>query len=263
MQSAQNPRLHAKVSPAKSEKETGWDYITCIPNGGLLGIILGVIISFVLHNPFFKSIGFGLVIGCGLGLILYTILRISKRSDQNQLNKKAEKVNEQIAEKNTKILVQVPQRTLIVKKEIEHAKSNYEKTCNTLQRYYAKNIIYEKYRSLVPICMFYEYLASGRCSQLEGHEGAYNLYESEVKMQIIITKLSDIIERLDRIEDNQYTIAVAIRQSQQEISNLSNVVQQQAITLSNIENDTIVSNYYNRIIEMNTSYLAWLAYTDR
>lgn len=111
--------------------------------------------------------------------------------------------------------------------------------------------------------MFYEYLISGRCSQLEGHEGAYNLYESEARMQVIITKLNDIIERLDKIENNQYSIAVAIKQSQQEINELSSVVQQQVVTLNNIESDTTVSNYYNRITAINTSYLAWLAHNDR
>ena len=39
--------------------------------------------------------------------------------------------------------------------------------------------------------MFDEYLQSGRCYTLEGHEGAYNLYEEEKFKEIILTKLDD------------------------------------------------------------------------
>lgn len=84
---------------------------------------------------------------------------------------------------------------------------SYEKTCYLLEHLYAKNVIYEKYRyDLVAISMFAEYLNSERCYTLVGHEGAYNIYEHEIRMGLIISKLDEVIERLDRIEDNQYRL---------------------------------------------------------
>ena len=69
----------------------------------------------------------------------------------------------------------------------------YEKIIRNLVSFYSKNIIYPKYRGLVPIAAFYEYFNSGRCDTLTGHEGAYNIYETEIRMNIIIAKLDDCL----------------------------------------------------------------------
>lgn len=54
-------------------------------------------------------------------------------------------------------------------------------------------ILYPKYRNIVPVSMFIDYLASHRCEKLEGHEGAYNLYENELRLNSIITNQKIII----------------------------------------------------------------------
>lgn len=76
-----------------------------------------------------------------------------------------------------------------------------------LRRLYDLNIIHEKYRSLVPVTMFYEYFETGRCTTLTGHEGAYNLYEAELRQNIIIDKLDGIKDQLEDIKKNQYYLA--------------------------------------------------------
>ena len=61
----------------------------------------------------------------------------------------------------------------------------YDKTCTLLERMYNKGIIYEKYQyDLVAVSMFAEYFKFGRCSCLEGHEGAYNIYENEIRLGV-------------------------------------------------------------------------------
>lgn len=116
----------------------------------------------------------------------------------------------------------------------------YENTCFLLGNLYAKNVIFEKYRyDLVAISMFAEYLKSGRCYSLSGHEGAYNLYEHEIRMGIIISKLDEVIERLDRIENNQYRLFETINEIKNQqnriVSNMNNILKKQEIIIENTE----------------------------
>ncbi|MBR4711255.1 MAG: hypothetical protein IKP10_04430 [Clostridia bacterium] len=77
--------------------------------------------------------------------------------------------------------------------------------------YYAKDVIYPKYRALPALTSIYEYLSSGRCSTLTGADGAYNLYETETRQNIIIGQLSAVIENLEQIRTNQYVLYQEMR----------------------------------------------------
>ena len=60
------------------------------------------------------------------------------------------------------------------------------------------------------VCSICEYLESGRCSELGGPDGAYNLFEQEIRMNLIITQLGSILSKLDRIQANQAMLYDAI-----------------------------------------------------
>ena len=60
------------------------------------------------------------------------------------------------------------------------------------------------------MCSICEYLESGRCSELGGPDGAYNLFEQEIRMNLIITQLGLIISELDEIRENQAMLYDAI-----------------------------------------------------
>lgn len=100
---------------------------------------------------------------------------------------------------------------------------------SALEQLYSADVIYPKYRNLVAVTMIYEYLASGRCSELEGPNGAYNLYEMELRQNIIIGQLSSILERLEQIRGNQFTLYNELEKSNQEsarlLSDISNNVE--------------------------------------
>lgn len=72
------------------------------------------------------------------------------------------------------------------------------------------NILHPDYRNIVAVCSLCQYLDSERCYSLKGYDGAYNIYEQEKRMDIIITKLVDIIENLKQIQRNQQMIYNAI-----------------------------------------------------
>ena len=49
----------------------------------------------------------------------------------------------------------------------------------TLDSFYALNMIHPKYRNFSMVASLYEYFDTGRCVALEGPDGAYNLLETE------------------------------------------------------------------------------------
>ncbi|MBQ6825945.1 MAG: hypothetical protein IJP34_04725 [Clostridia bacterium] len=108
---------------------------------------------------------------------------------------------------------------------------------SSLEQLYNKDIIFPKYRNLVAISVISEYLTSGRCSELEGPNGAYNLYELELRQNIIINQLSSILSNLEQIKNNQYTLYQELKKSDAIINNL----------LANIGNQIAISNYYAQI----------------
>ena len=95
---------------------------------------------------------------------------------------------------------------IVINKEIEIAEKLLSDMISALQKIYGIGIVYAKYRNMVAMVTFYDYLASGRCETLAGPNGAYNRFEDEIKWNVIITKLDDIVVSLDKIQDNQFML---------------------------------------------------------
>ncbi|RGI45109.1 hypothetical protein DXB52_12965 [Ruminococcus sp. OM04-4AA] len=72
-----------------------------------------------------------------------------------------------------------------------------------------------------------------------------------------MTKLDDIISRLDTIIANQEELANEIIRSRNEANRIATTIEN---SLQNIENNEITRRYYEEITARNTSYLAWTAY---
>ena len=104
----------------------------------------------------------------------------------------------------------------------------------SLTKLYSQNIVYAKYRNLVAISTIYEYFDSGRCTELEGPNGAYNMYEGELRSNIIICSLSQIISDLGQIKNGQYALYEQIRRSNENVTHL----------LNNIYNAQMLTAYY-------------------
>lgn len=103
-----------------------------------------------------------------------------------------------------------------IKKEVLQAELSQMRELNaaskkTLEQIYNKKIIFPKYRNMVMVCSLYEYVCTGRCDTLEGHEGAYNLLELEIRLDKIVTRLDRVIEVLGRIQQSQYMVYSAIQ----------------------------------------------------
>lgn len=111
---------------------------------------------------------------------------------------------------------------------------------NALQNLYSANVIFPKYRNLVAITTINEYLESGRCSTLEGAEGAYNLYEMEMRQNIVIGQLSSIISNLEQIRSNQYSLY-------QELTKANQTVDEIVYELRKLNSTEKLNAYFNYV----------------
>ena len=106
-----------------------------------------------------------------------------------------------------------------------------------LQEFYGQNVIFPKYRNMVAIVTINEYLMSGRCFELEGPNGAYNLYEMELRQNIVISQLSNIISNLEQIRDNQFTLY-------QELVNANTIISDILHEIRVVGNNTKLTAYF-------------------
>lgn len=111
-----------------------------------------------------------------------------------------------------------------------------QKTIAARNELYAAGIIFGKYQNAVALSSFYEYLMSGRCEKLEGTNGAYNLYESEVRANRVIEQLDTVIDSLEQIKSNQYMMYSAMCSMKKELTQLNDTMNNALTAIYSIEN---------------------------
>ena len=97
----------------------------------------------------------------------------------------------------------------------QQVENSFISSRRNLEKMYSYNIVFPKYRNYVMVSSIYEYLCAGRCTTLEGHEGAYNILELEIRLDRIITQLDRILENLAAIRANQYTLYTCLQDTNQ------------------------------------------------
>ena len=99
---------------------------------------------------------------------------------------------------------------------------------------YDLDIIFEKYRNMIAMTSIYEYFASGRCDRLEGPDGAYNLFESELRQNLIINRMDVIISRLDQKKDNQYILYKQMTETNNQLMEIKGLTEELVTTTDHI-----------------------------
>lgn len=217
-----------------------------IPLGALIGGFLGAMISSIKNEfPFWQLVKIFAILGAVLPVIIGVFM---KYSDRNSYKKKCAEIKS--GNENAADLVY--KQNSIINESEEKLKLAYHETDTDLERMYSVNIIYPKYRNFVAMSSIYEYFDSGRCTTLAD---AYNLYETEVRMDRIIERLDIIITKLDEIKQNQYYMYHAIKSLQPKIEKLTSSVKNCAAHLNRIEANTAVTAYTTEIIEKNQFYM--------
>lgn len=125
-------------------------------------------------------------------------------------------------------------------------------TRQILERYYSQDVIYPKYRNLPALTSIYEYLITGRCEGLTGPYGAYNIYEDEVRRDMIISQLSTVIQNLEKIKQNQYLLYGEVQKMQRTTSRIEDELRQMKEDSSQIASLTALNAYYSDLNARNT-----------
>lgn len=145
---------------------------------------------------------------------------LKNNTDENQARRQKVLLNEQCKELETTRKTTSSQLSA-TKDNRTCVFTSLEKAKKTLNDIYAMGILPQKYRSLNAATTLYEYLETTRCKTIEGHGGIYDTYEYDLKLGLIINKLDDIINHLDRIEQNQYMLYNELRTANQTLSNIN------------------------------------------
>lgn len=284
----------------KESKRPSNDDYDLFTNGGIfiwLGVIITVGYSIYLHasdnsHPFINtilSIIPIMIIVNVVGLLLFPILRKihenSRSKEYSEWHKKEDAIKEEIDNYNKELMTEETRKyngyvkdlkrksDIIVSKLTKERKEAYAElnnTKNTLTMLYNLRIngvlcLHPNYQGLVPISVIYGYFDTGRCTQLQGHEGAYNLYEDEKMKGMIINKLDIVSQQLgqlntamtyvgqaielcnDRLSCMEESSNKLIRSVNNMNSNISNQINGVSSQMSAIEENTANSAYYAEV----------------
>lgn len=144
----------------------------------------------------------------------------------------------------------------IIDAEVREAEDLLKKLYDCRNSLYAYDIVFGKYRNVVALSTFYEYLMAGRCTTLEGADGAYNLYENQIRADMIIGQLSQVIEKLDDIKDTQYMIYSELQTVNRSLERLNSTMDKVLVSIQNMEKDIANISANTDVIAYNSAVTA-------
>lgn len=128
----------------------------------------------------------------------------------------------------------------------------YTETLHVRDQLYAIDAIYPKYQNLPALTSIYEYFITGRCDELTGPHGAYNMYEDEVRKDTVISQLNTVIENLEQIRQSQFMLYEQVKMIQKTTSAINGELAQirgYTIALTQL---TALNTYYAALNERNS-----------
>lgn len=173
------------------------------------------------------------------------------QSDLEKVETRLNKAQENAEAQEEKLFVKSPSYALneMLTTQVKFIQSKLDAVAKTINELYAYDIIYPKYRGYIEVCAFYEYLDAGRCDTLDGPFGAYNLYESDVKANLIIQHLSKVVENLEAIKGTQHMIYSEMKKMNAELGKIEKSLDKAVQELGSL-------NYYAGEISSSASEIA-------
>ena len=221
------PELHSEPHPGEPQKpeyqdpqfEESWRAL--LMGLGVILILIGAVGIIAGITEGWASFGRGQSVYYCMSLIIGLICIIpflKKRSDikrqndakqteyEKQMIRWKEKVSN-IDASNEKLRIDLINETEAwlnsKSRNLEELQKILNHTKELLIELYMQDFIYYKYRNLPALTRIYEYFITGRCDELTGPHGAYNLYEDEVRKDMVISQIGQDIENLEEIEQTQ------------------------------------------------------------
>ena len=246
---AMNTPLPSPPPPDRGKPVFKWEKVLAI---GLVSLFIAVALLF-LSSQYWSNAISSLCLLAGLVCIYHSI------AGKSENKRDVEQWEADNACRRT--YAAAVTRKKYIDNEIQIASNKANDSIQLLNQMYTSNIIYPKYRNLPAISSFLDYFSSGRCTSLTGPYGAYNLYESEARMDGIITRLDNISSQLTQIQFNQRMLFFALKNCNETVSRLcrsvensANHLSQIAGTQSKIEQNTATTAYYAKLLEKESAY---------
>lgn len=269
---------HKKPEPEESDAM----FITVIACMIVVFFLMIVIFNISVEGydgyPIFKRIIASLFLGVMSGVIIGGLVgaaigKIIEKKDEKRKaqqafervvieNREIDRRNAEIRARNADSKALVRRKAAAVELRLNEIKQGIDETQKTLNQYYGLNIVFEKYRNFVAISSIYEYFVSGRCQELEGPYGAYNKFEEELRQNMIIARLDDVLRSLSRIERNQSMLYHAIQEGNRAVQQIQRGIQGMSSNIQRIENNSEITAYNSRIAAENTEYMKNLQIYD-
>ncbi len=252
---------------------------------GIVGAIVGVVFDFIFDSLVSGLIVFiiAIIIGIVIGICKYVndkteynnyLSEIASIKTQNadivKYNNERYKYWENERHKRyVKTIDEFEQNTKpIIEREQEQVLHQLCAVYDTLEMLYNLRVngvlcLHPNYQGLVPISIIYGYFDTGRCSQLQGHEGAYNLYEDEKMKGMIINKLDIVSQQLGQLNSTMVYVGQAIEECNERLSDLESASNRMISSVNNMNSN--VSDRLNGVsnqmsaIEANTANSAYYA----
>jgi hypothetical protein len=182
----------------------------------------------------------------------------NRKNKNEELRLSNEKIKAQYEAKRESLLqwkeemVQNPEKTKgeyaqinnLYLSEIEDIQDKIKEIGEARAKLLSMNVVYPKYLDFVALTTISEYFDTGRCKQLDGPDGAYNLYESEIRANRIITQLDSVIESLEEVKNNQYKTYSVIVSMEKNVARMADMLDDAVSSLKSINDNTKVAAYY-------------------
>lgn len=116
-----------------------------------------------------------------------------------------------LRKKNNEIIAALNISKNDCKKNIQVLKGKLAEVENVLVKYYELNILFPKYHNMEAVCKMLEYLQSKRCSSLYGHGGAYDTFEKEYRMDVVINKFDIALAKMNQMQRTNIMLYEAVK----------------------------------------------------
>lgn len=249
--------------------------------GAVIGLIIGCLLNWkdvittiiylvcepieILETVFWipsalKIMIIGAVFGAGFGVLSGLHYGVSGTI----LNRKIVKENHRILASNKNQRAVIAQKVGILQSELRIINSSLADSHRIVNQYYAMNVLAPKYQhNLVAVSSFYDYFSTGRTRRLDVSDngadvGAYNLFEHELRQNIIIDKLDQILDKLEQIRQNQFMLYCAMEDCNQTLKRVGGQLAYCTDALQSIDNNQEIIRYNSTIIRQNSELQTWL-----
>lgn len=262
--------------PQKRKTEASLLYCVWVAGiiSGIIGGIVGLIDGFSSADSFIYYIAAIiaaliyavvslLVGGIVFGFIAWIIwLFIEKKRIDEEYDAQNKQYNNNVVNQNSR-LKREQQLQPVLAREINSLKVCRDKSIKNLSEMYSYNIIAPEYRNIFAVSSFLGYLRSGRTyclnyDQLTGDQGAYNIYEMEVRLDKIITNTEEILYNLDMVLDYQRELAYGLQQANKKIDNLYSDVTGISRSVKSIEQSQSIIEYNSECTKNQVALLTWM-----